>query len=898
MSSKLMLIDGNSILNRGFYGLSGGSMLATSTGLYTNAVFAFLNIMNKHIEEEAPEYLAVAFDMKAKTFRHNMYDGYKAKRKGMPEELAQQLPLIKEVLSAMNVPIIEKEGFEADDIIGSLSLLAESQNLDVVILTGDRDSFQLISDNTVVILPSTKAGKTETKRYDKKAILEQYGLSPSQLIDVKGLMGDPSDNIPGVPGVGEKTAIGLITAYKTLEGVYDNIEEITKPKLKESLVEYREQAFLSRTLGTICRDMYCCGHIDELKRVNINKDELLKVFRKLEFDSLIAKMDLLSADGAEQQAAPRELKIIKIENSNDLKKFITEIKKDKTIGIFQLIDRVDSYSLSLSRLAVCNSDSVFYFETGPSLAENLIAENLKELWENEEIKKIGHNIKEFVTWLFKFGVEFKGLGFDTMIAEYLIDPLRNSYPVSHLSYKYLNRLIPSIEELQGKGKDFRTFSNLTGEKLIMCACQSVMAIFDLYMHQEKVITDNNQTELFYEIELPLVIVLASMEYHGFKVDANKLEEFNKILTQRINTLEKTIYILAGEEFNINSPKQLGVILFDKLRLPVVKKTKTGYSTDSEVLEELYHRHEMIPYIMEYRQMVKLKSTYAEGLEKVINQSTGKIHSSFNQTVTATGRISSTEPNLQNIPIRLEMGREIRKAFIPSMEDFIFVDADYSQIELRVLAHITGDEALIKAFAGGEDIHTSTASLVFEVDPANVTPELRRRAKAVNFGIVYGISDYGLSRDLGITRKEAKKYIDGYFAKYPKVKEYMDQIVLIGEEQGYVETIFHRRRQLPELMSKNFNQRSFGKRIAMNTPIQGSAADIIKIAMVKVYRALKDSGLKSRLILQVHDELVIETLRDELETVKELVRKCMEQAAALKAPLVADVSAGENWYEAK
>ncbi|NLY18401.1 MAG: DNA polymerase I [Clostridiaceae bacterium] len=896
MSSKLMLIDGNSILNRGFYGLSGGSMLSTSTGLYTNAVYAFINIMNKYIEEEAPEYLAVAFDVKAKTFRHNMYDGYKAKRKAMPDELALQLPLIKEVLAAMNVPVLEKEGFEADDIIGSLSLLAENQNIDVVILTGDRDSFQLISDNTTVILLSSRAGRTETKRLDKEAIYEQYGLSPSQLIDVKGLMGDSSDNIPGVPGVGEKTAISLITAYKTLDGVYENIEKITKPKLKASLIEYREQAFLSRTLGTIRRDMDCCGNIEELKRTGINKDELLKVFRKLEFDSLIAKMGLLA--GKEQENALKELKIIEIDKVNDIKKHITELKKDKTIGIFQLIDRVDSYSLSLSGLAVCNSESVFYFETGPDLPENLIAENLKELWESEEIIKIGHNIKEFTTWLFKHGIELKGLGFDTMIAEYLIDPLRNSYPVSNLSYKYLNRSVPSIEELQGKGKDFRTFSALKGEKLVSCACQSVKAVYDLYRLQEKVIADNNQTMLFHEIELPLVIVLASMEYNGFMVDANKLEEFNKILTHRIDALEKTIYILAGEEFNINSPKQLGVILFDKLKLPVVKKTKTGYSTDSEVLEELYHRHELIPYIIEYRQMVKLKSTYAERLEKVINPTTGKIHSSFNQTVTATGRISSTEPNLQNIPIRLEMGREIRKAFIPSTKDALFVDADYSQIELRVLAHITGDESLIKAFAKGEDIHTSTASLVFEVDPGRVTPELRRRAKAVNFGIIYGISDYGLSRDLGITRREAKRYIDSYFAKYPKVKEYMDQIVDKGLKQGYVETIFHRRRQLPELMSKNFNQRSFGKRIAMNTPIQGSAADIIKIAMVKVYRALKDSGLKSRLILQVHDELVIETVRDELEKVKELVRTCMEQAVSLKVPLVVDISVGENWYEAK
>ena len=898
MSSKLMLIDGNSILNRGFYGLTGSSMLVTSTGQYTNAVFAFINILNKHIEEEAPEYLTVAFDMKAKTFRHKMFDGYKAQRKGMPEELASQLPIMKEVLSAMNIPAIEKEGFEADDIIGSLSLLAENSNLDVVVVTGDRDSFQLISDKTIVMLPSTKAGKTETKRFDTKAIYEQYGVEPSQMIDVKGLMGDPSDNIPGVPGVGEKTALSLISLYKTIEGVYENIDKITKPKLKASLIEYREQAFLSRTLGTICRDMDCCGQIDELKRVSINKDELLKVFRRLEFDSLISKMDLLSGERLEAEAVVKNFKTVNIQNRNELQSCIFELGKEKIIGIFQLIDKKDSYSSSLCGLAMCSSETAYFLESGIDLPENLIAESIKKLYQNEDIKKVGHDTKEFITWLFKYGVELKGIIFDTMIAEYLIDPLRNSYPISNLSYKYLNRSISSIEELQGKGKDFKTYSDLKGDILMSCACQSIMAVYDLYKLQEKIIKENNQTDLFHEIELPLVTVLASMEYFGFKVDAGKLSEFNKILTSRIETLEKTIYFLAGEEFNINSPKQLSVILFEKLKLPVVKKTKTGYSTDVEVLEELYHKHDMIPYIIEHRQMVKLKSTYAEGLEKVINPTTGKIHSSFNQTVTATGRISSTEPNLQNIPIRHEMGREIRKAFIPSTENAIFVDADYSQIELRVLAHITGDEALIKAFTSGEDIHTSTASLVFEVDPDKVTSELRRRAKAVNFGIVYGISDYGLSKDLGTTRKEAKQYIDGYLAKYPKVKAYMDEIVGLGQEQGYVETIFHRRRQLPELMSKNFNQRSFGKRIAMNTPIQGSAADIIKIAMVKVYRALKDAGLKSRLILQVHDELVVETLRDELERVKDIVRKSMEEAAVLKAPLVADVSVGENWYEAK
>lgn len=897
MSSKLILIDGNSVLNRGFYALSGRSMLTTSTGLYTNAVFAFVNILNKYIEEENPGYIAVAFDLKAKTFRHKLYEQYKAQRKGMPDELAMQLPLVKEVLRAMNITIIEQEGYEADDIIGSLSLKAEKENFDVLILTGDRDSFQLISDRVKVILPSTKSGRTETNVYDKQAILEKYGVLPQQLIDVKGLMGDSSDNIPGVPGVGEKTALSLISAYGTLEEVYGHIDEIRQPKLRASLVEYREQAFLSRTLGTICRDLECCGSLEDLKRKEINRAELLNVFRKLEFDSLISKMDLLSVRDEELPSTLKELDITRIRTREELAEWLPWLLKQETVAVLQLMDREDSFSSSLSGLAICIGDKVLYIETGNELPEQLIASELKELWQNGNIQKAGHNIKEFITWLFRHDIDFNGLIFDTMIAEYLIDSLRSSYPITNLSWKYLNRTVPSLDELLGKGKGLKKYSENSPDKLCEYSVHNVKAVYDLWQLQKKVLRDNQQEDLFNNIELPLVTVLASMEYHGFKVDAGILHEYGEVLSTRIKALEKAIYMLAGEEFNINSTKQLGAILFEKLNLPAVKKTKTGYSTDVEVLEELYHKHEIIPCIIEYRQLTKLYTTYAEGLEKVINPVTGKIHSSFNQTVTATGRISSTEPNLQNIPVRHEMGREIRKAFIPSSENAVFVDADYSQIELRVLAHITGDEALINAFRNGEDIHTSTASLVFEVDSEHVTPELRRRAKAVNFGIVYGISDYGLARDLGITRKEAKRYIDGYFEKYPKVKEYVDEIVRIGQEQGYVETLFHRRRYLPELASKNFHQRSFGKRVAMNTPIQGTAADIIKIAMVKVYRALKESGLKSRLILQVHDELVVETFMDELETVKQLVRKSMEEAAELSVPLIVNVSTGRNWYEA-
>ncbi len=897
MSSKLILIDGNSILNRGFYGLSGRNMLTTSTGLYTNAVFAFFNIMQKHVEEEKPDYIAVAFDLRAKTFRHKMYDGYKAQRKGMPDELAIQLPLVKEVLEAMNISIIECEGYEADDIIGSISLKAEKENFDVCILTGDRDSFQLVSEKVKIIYPSTKAGKTETNIYDKSAILEEYGLMPSQLIEVKGLMGDSSDNIPGVPGVGVKTALNLISDYKTIEGVYENIEQIKRPKLKSSLIENKELAFLSRTLGTIFRDLDCCGSLEDLKIKEINKTELLDVFKKLEFESLISRMGL-QAVNEQEPAEELNLNIINIDSRSDLIKKVPYLLGQETIALLQLIDKEDSFSSRLVGIAVCTDEEVIFIKTSDELTESLIATELEALWTSDNIKKVGHDTKEWITYLLKYGIELKGLIFDTMIAEYLIDSLKNSYPITSLSYKYLNRTISSVDELLGKGKGMKKYSDIALEQLSEYSSHNVRAIYDLWAKQKEALKNNGQEDLFNNIELPLITVLADMEYHGFKIDKEGLHEYGVVLSTRIKTLEKTIYMLAGEEFNINSPKQLGNILFDKLNLPVVKKNKTGYSTDAEVLEKLYNKHDIIPSIIEYRQMAKLFATYAEGLEKVINPTTGKIHSSFNQTVTATGRISSTEPNLQNIPIRHEMGREIRKTFIPSSDNAVFVDADYSQIELRVLAHITGDEALIKAFVNGEDIHTTTASLVFEVDASHVTEELRRRAKAVNFGIVYGISDFGLAKDLDITRKEAKKYIDGYLTKYPKVKVYMEEIVEIGKEQGYVETLFNRRRQLPELASKNFHQRSFGQRVAMNTPIQGTAADIIKIAMVKVYQALKDNGLKSRLILQVHDELVVETLKDELEQVKQIVKQCMEQAALLGAPLIADVSTGSNWYEAK
>jgi DNA polymerase-1 len=896
MEGKLLIVDGNSILNRAFYAMKGPGMLSTAEGIPTNAVFGFLNILNKYVEEENPTFIGVAFDMKAKTFRHNMCEDYKATRKGMPDDLARQLPLVKDVLRAMRVAILEKEGLEADDIIGIYSKVAEDAGMDVSILTGDRDALQLVSRKTTVIIPTTSKGKTETTKYTPEAVEEKYGgLKPADLIEVKALMGDSSDNIKGVPGIGEKTAVELIKQYHSIDNLYENLESVPKERLRALLESGRESAFLSRTLATIIRQCDGMDDIESLRREEVDREALLEIFKALEFYSLIKRMGLDAGGKAEKQAEPEKIEAEVLETADGLRKALSELKKDREIVLYALIEQSGRIGGTLRALAVGREGRMFYAAVGGAISEEDAAKQLSGLFCDAGVTIVSHNVKAICVWALSYGVEMECGIFDLMIAEYLLDAQASSYDIDSLASKHLN-LSPDLPEaMKGTGK--QSLADLDPSVLSCMAVKAASLFMPIYESQRRRIEESGQGELFYDVELPLAVVLASMEFYGFKVDRSALEAYGDMLEKRIKSLEQSIYMYAGEEFNINSTKQLSVILFEKLGLKAGKKTKTGYSTDAEVLESLSDQHEIIPCILEYRQLVKLKSTYAEGLVKVIHPVTGRIHSSFNQTVTATGRISSTEPNLQNIPVRTDLGREIRKAFIPE-EGYTLVDADYSQIELRVLAHITGDETLRRAFLEGVDIHTLTASQVFKVPVDQVTSGMRRSAKAVNFGIVYGISDFGLAKDINVSRKEAANYIEGYLSTYPGVREYMENTVRTAKEKGYVETMFHRVRHIPELKSSNFQVRSFGQRVAKNTPIQGSAADIIKVAMVKVWRELKKNGLKSRLILQVHDELLIETHKDETRQVIDIVRRCMEGAVSLSVPLTVDISTGSSWFEAK
>ncbi|NLY43525.1 MAG: DNA polymerase I [Clostridiaceae bacterium] len=888
---KLMIVDGNSILNRAFYGIQ---FLSNSEGLYTNAIYGFLNILFKYMEEEKPDYICVAFDMKAPTFRHKEYEQYKAHRKKMPDELAVQLPIMKQILAAMNITVIEKEGYEADDIIGTVSHRCEENDIQCIIVTGDRDSLQLASCTTRIKLTTTSKGVTKTEDYDEAEVFKKYGVTPRQFIDVKGLMGDPSDNIPGVPGIGEKTAFSLIQQYKSIENIYENIEELNGRK-KQALVENREIAFLSKKLATIDRDVPIDIRFEDCRIKDYNREELLSIFRKLEFNSFIKKLGLEEVKNITGTAEEEHQHITSMEM---LKKVVETVihKKELTYLLYTQNMQADYPVIAIS-IALGPSQAA-YIDFNSDLKPDEAMAVLKPIFEDENIRKIGHNIKDDIVLLNQHGIKLKGIFFDTMIASYIMNPSRSSYAIDQVLREWVGENIPSMEDILGKGRNRISLYEIDKETAVHMGCRQVLALPKVFNAIDAKLEEYGQKKLYYEVELPLVEVLADMQIIGFKVDREKLRQFSLMLDERINEVTGKIYALAGEEFNINSTKQLGVILFDKLGLPVVKKTKTGYSTDVEVLEKLKGKHEIISLLIEYRQLVKLKSTYADGLLNVINPQTGKIHSSFNQTVTVTGRISSTEPNLQNIPIKLELGREIRKMFIASSDEYVLLDADYSQIELRVLAHISDDPNMIEAFNKNEDIHKRTASQVFGVPIEEVTPAMRGRAKAVNFGIVYGIGDFSLAQDLGITRKEAKQYIDNYFSKYSKVHQYMTDIVELGKKQGYVTTLLNRRRYIPELQAKSFVTRSFGERIAMNTPIQGTAADIIKIAMVNVYRELKRRNLKSRLILQVHDELIVETHKSELEEVKEIVRKQMEQAMQLKVPLVVDLNTGDSWYDAK
>lgn len=883
--NKVMLVDGNSIINRAFYGVP---LLTNSQGIYTNAVYGFLNILFKLIEEEQPDYIGVAFDLKAPTFRHKVFKDYKGNRKGMPDELVPQIPVLKEVLDAMGITRLEMEGYEADDILGTMAKYAEAKGMKPIVVSGDKDLLQLASDKTKIKIPKTKKGKTEVEEYYAQDLVEKIGVTPIEYIDVKALMGDPSDNIPGVPGIGEKTALKIIKEYHDIENAIDHSNEIKPNRASQNIKTYEEQARQSKFLATICTDVPIEIKLDNLKADELLNPKVYELFKQLEFKSFLDKFN----DIAPSETIKRNHK--KVNSLNELKELIAAIN---LAGRFSFL--IFSEGKDILGVSFCFEGSEgIWVETSENLSTDKIMKELKPLFESSNIEKISHQTKNAMHILNHFDISLNNLVFDTMIGGYVLNPTKDTYGFDDLAKEYLGEIFLSEEEVLGKGKSRKSLLDLEEcERIYFTSEQAYIAFHSQKIMIEK-LKENGQESLYFEIELPLIEVLYHMEKYGFKIDILKLKEYIKELAEKIDILTEEIYNMAGEEFNINSPKQLGIILFEKLNLPVEKKTKTGYSTAADVLEKLKNKHIIIEKILEYRQLVKLKSTYGDGLYSIVNKNTGKLHSTFHQTITATGRISSTEPNLQNIPIKLEIGRKIRKIFIPQNDNYLLLDGDYSQIELRVLAHIAKDSTLINAFRSGEDIHRITASQVFNIPVKEVTSKQRSNAKAVNFGIVYGIGAFSLSQDLNITRKEAEDYIEGYFEKYPNVRKYMDETVKEAKKFGYVTTLFGRRRSIPEINSKNFNRRSFGERVAMNTPIQGTAADIIKIAMIRVYNKLKENNLKSRLILQVHDELLVEVHKDEIDKVKGILKEEMENAARLDVPLEIDMHLGETWFEAK
>ena len=906
---KLVLVDGNSIANRAFYGIMGNKMLTTKDGKYTNAIYGFLAILFKILDEVNPEYIAVAFDLKAPTARHKLYDGYKANRKGMPEELAEQMPIIKKILKAMNIDIIEKEGYEADDVLGTLSRFGENNGLEVHILSGDRDTFQLATDNVKIHIPRTKGGKTETDIFDKKKVEEVYGIEPKQLIEVKGLQGDTSDNIPGVPGIGEKTALSLIQKYGTVKNLYEKLEKgetDIKGKQKEKLENNKDLAELSLFLGTINLEVPIEDTLENLKVEEWNKEEVLNIFKELNFKRYIERFNLeetkLNKNVEDKKELQNLFNIVQIQ-IDDLIKIIEEQKK----LIFYIKTEPDDKEEKIIKEKIT---SISIYNDKKKEVYNLFFKDedeiktLKEILEDDKISKISNHLSKTYILLKQLGIEIKGIKYDAKIAGYILNPTDNKLKLEDLTEQYTGmNIIDYIGEekqeqltlfqMNGDSEKVEKEINRTQNEMAFY----VYAISKLEEVMTKKLEEINALELFENIDIPTITVLADMQWNGMYVNQEELNRFGDELKTKIDEKVKNIYNLAGEEFNVNSTKQLGEILFEKMKLPVIKKTKSGYSTDVDVLEKLKEEHPIIEELLEYRQLAKLNSTYIEGLKPYINPKTKRIHSFFHQTITATGRISSTEPNLQNIPTRFELGKRIRKIFEPE-NGRLYVDADYSQIELRVLAHMSEDKHMIQAFKDNQDIHKQAASKVFKTPLEEVTKEQRSNAKAVNFGIVYGISDFGLGEQLGISRKLAKRYIDEYLSEYIGIKEYMDNTIEEAKKQGYVETLFHRRRYIPELQSKNYMVRQFGNRAAMNTPIQGTAADIMKIAMIKVYKALKDEGLQAKIVLQVHDEMMIEAPENEVEKVKEILEQCMQSATTLKVPLIAEVSVADNWYDCK
>jgi len=904
--SRIVLVDGNSIMNRAFYGIMSSKMLSATDGTYTNAVYGFLAILFKILEDLNPEYIAVAFDLKAPTARHKMYEGYKANRKGMPDELASQMPIIKDVLKLMNITIIEKEGYEADDVLGTLAKKFEKDGEDVTILSGDRDTFQLVTDKIVVRIPRTKMGKTEVEDFDRNKVLEVYGVEPIQLIEVKGLMGDTSDNIPGVPGVGEKTALSIIKEYKTIENMYKKIEEdqasSIKGKMREKIVDNKELALLSKVLGTINIQVPIEEKIEDFKVKEWQKPELLEKFKELNFNRYIERFHLRDEETIKQEETKIELNIEEVKITD----IINKIRENKKL-IFYAVQKDDLdenriIKKKITSISICMQNKVYYINI-----EDIKV--LKDIFEDKEIEKIGYKLKEIYVILKEFGIELKNIKSDIEIAAYLLNPTASKYPIETLAEQYLSinidEYLESLNIKKEENKQINIFDSMenNNEQNKNNEYEKYDSSIKAYIINklQQVLIDKleeaNQLKLFNEIEMPLLPILAQMQYNGMHVDKKELIEYGEILKEQIEKLKRNIYELAGEEFNINSTQQLGTILFDKLKLTAYKKNKKGYSTDVDVLEKIKKEHPIVEKILEYRSLMKLNSTYVEGIIPYINPKTTRIHSYFHQSVTATGRISSTEPNLQNIPTRIDLGKQLRKVFKPK-DGYIFIDADYSQIELRVLAHISQDEHMLEAFKNGEDIHKQAASKVLGISIDKVTKKQRSDAKAVNFGIVYGISDFGLAEQLGKTRKEARKYIHQYLEKYSGIQKFMNDIVEDAKEKEYVETLFHRRRYIPELKSNNYMVRQFGSRVAMNTPIQGTAADIMKIAMINVKEKLEELKLDAKIILQVHDELILESSIKDKEKAKEVLKECMESAVELTVPLDVEVTEAQNWYDAK
>lgn len=883
MSEKLLLIDGHSILNRAFYGVP---PLNNAAGIPTNAIYGFLNIMFKIIDEEKPDYITVAFDLKEPTFRHKMYAEYKGTRKPMPEELHKQVPLIKETLKAMGIKTVELAGYEADDLLGTLAGLGEKKGLDVSVLSGDRDLLQLATKKVKIRIPKTKKGQTEIEDYYEDDVVKTYGVTPVEFIDLKALMGDTADNIPGVPGVGEKTATAIITEYKNIENAYANVENIKPARAKNSLSEHYDMAVLSKKLATINVEAPIEYNFEEAKTSNFYTPEAYELFKKYEFKSMLLRFDSETVADANDEVKYRE-----ITEFAEINNFFDNIIDNKMSVALELTG--DTHIRGIS---VTTENETAYIEECGFFTSSMLEEKVYAIVKNcKEIYFSG--LKEQLHLLDNtYELENKKELYDTEIGSYILNPNRDSYEYDSLYSEYNpKRGISSRTDILAKMTPQAAYEK-DHDAFVKYVTTKTYAIFTYAAKINEQIKADDMWKLYTDIEMPLVYVLYEMQKNGIRVNKEELKEYGDKLQVRIEELEQSIHRLADDDFNINSPKQLGEVLFVKMGLPNGKKTKTGYSTSADVLEKIKNEHEIVPQILEYRQLVKLKSTYADGLENYICDD-GRIHGKFNQTITATGRISSTDPNLQNIPIRMELGREIRKVFVPE-EGYRFVDADYSQIELRVLAHMSDDRHLIEAYNSDEDIHKITASQVFKVPLDEVTPRLRSNAKAVNFGIVYGISSFGLSEDLSISKKEAAEYIKSYFENYGRVKEFMDETVEHAKENGYVVTLFNRRRPVPELKSGNFMTREFGKRIAMNSPIQGTAADIIKIAMINVYKRLKREKLKSRLLLQIHDELLIEALDNEIVRVKQIMEEEMVNAVKLKVALQIDMHEGNSWFDAK